>query len=352
MPIRAAAQVCVGNLPEGITLLHRNLEWPCALPSRLLRASGLRYEQSGAASNESRIDKLRIGGEPFGPARTFAEMLAGNFPERVAGADGDYGAGIDSCGWAGSGESGRDGGRDFGFRHDRYWTEVDGLVGRRRRNGWRLDRRYGGDWAHAGGRGRRRNRSARLRRRQRNTQGASEGITFCRRDDDHRWSSGFKRRRRGGAQRCTKWRGSGERWPRQIHGEAGTRRNFQRLLGLAHGFFAAEAARDITERFGGRGVGVCGVQVLRPVGRGRNGRGQIFLARFDASSLFGRKDLGALQVVIGVDVIAGLRLRGFARFFLARRFADILHLLLSANAERTEKRQRQGRRAEAQASPW
>jgi hypothetical protein len=124
------------------------------------------------------------------------------------------------------------------------------------------------------------------------------------------------------------------------------------LLGLARGFFAAEAARDVTERFGGRGAGVCGVQGLRRLVCGRHDARRIFLASFDARALLWRKDFGALQVVIGVDVIAGLRLRGFACSFLARRFADILGLLLCANAERTEKRQRQGQRAEAQASPW
>ena len=66
--------------------------------------------------------------------------------------------------------------------------------------------------------------------------------------------------------------------------------------------------------------------------------------------LLRRKNFGALQIVIGVDVIAGLRLRGLARFFLARGFGNILRLLLCANAERTQERQRQRRSEEAEAS--
>lgn len=96
---------------------------------------------------------------------------------------------------------------------------------------------------------------------------------------------------------------------------------------MARIFFAAEAAGYFSEGFPWSGVeiGICGVERLRRFVRTRSSR--IFLASFYASSLFRSKNLRAFQVVIAVDVLVGFFLcSGFARFFLARSFRDVLRV--------------------------
>ncbi len=222
------------------------------------------------------VNDARVNGEEVAPAEPLAEVLLREFPKRVSGL----------------------------YRYDIQFWRSCGSDGR-----GRLRRRY------ANGR--------RTRRHDERGSGeenlwALEGRALHRRlvRSEARWSRIGNRRtkRHHWRLRRSERRGIGER-KMKLRGPL----KFLRLL------LFAETAGDVAERMIGR-KRLC---VDGFLGFFRRRRSRLILLRFNLSAIIRRKDLSALEILLGIDVLGFFLLTFFLGAFLTSRFGDVLSGALS-----------------------
>jgi hypothetical protein len=95
--VGGVAELRLGNLGEGVAGAYGVLRGGAA------RGAGRRQNNLRAGDDAIRIGDQGIGGEQFPPAETFAKILLGEFPERVAALHGHYisSRGVRRSGWRG-----------------------------------------------------------------------------------------------------------------------------------------------------------------------------------------------------------------------------------------------------------
>jgi hypothetical protein len=117
---------------------------------------------------------------------------------------------------------------------------------------------------------------------------------------------------------------------------------------FVRGFFVAVTTGYFAETFR-RGIFV-------GVDSGWNGffrcRRRSMLACFDAGAILLNEDLRLVKIFVGVNVRFFFLLRGFAGFFLAGGFGDLLIVLLLGAARRGEKRNRRAEKCSGTQADW